>query len=38
MITGVGGTPEEREADMDARHHTKCEKWKNELMTYSQYL
>ncbi len=35
MITGVGGTKEERAADMDAKHHTTCEKWKMELMTYS---
>ena len=37
MITGVGGTKEERTADMEAYHHDTCEKWKNELMTYSQY-
>lgn len=37
MITGVGGTKDERAAEMDANHHTTCEKWKRELMTYSQY-
>ena len=37
MITGLGGTQEQREADMEAHHHKKCEKWKRELMTYSQY-
>ncbi|KAI0718932.1 peptidase M76 family-domain-containing protein [Cerioporus squamosus] len=35
MITGLGGTQEERAADMEASHHKKCEKWKRELMTYS---
>ncbi|KAI0334437.1 hypothetical protein GY45DRAFT_1431638 [Cubamyces sp. BRFM 1775] len=35
MITGLGGTPEERTADMEAYHHKTCEKWKRELMTYS---
>ena len=37
MITGLGGTQEQREADMEAHRHKKCEKWKRELMTYSQY-
>ena len=31
------GTPEERKAAMQEHHHKKCEKWKGELMTYSQY-
>ncbi len=37
MITGLGGTQEERAADMEAYHHRMCEKRKRELMTYSQY-
>lgn len=37
MITGIGGTKEERATDMDAYHHEMCEKWKKDLMTYSQY-
>ena len=37
MITGLGGTKEERAADMDAYHHQTCEKWKREMMNYSQY-
>ena len=37
MITGLGGTKEERAADMEEYHHQMCEKWKKELMTYSQY-
>ncbi|RDX51921.1 hypothetical protein OH76DRAFT_1400822 [Lentinus brumalis] len=35
MITGLGGTQEERAADMEAYHHRMCEKRKRELMTYS---
>ncbi|KAI0778690.1 peptidase M76 family-domain-containing protein [Trametes elegans] len=35
MITGLGGTKEERAVDMEAYHHQTCEKWKRELMTYS---
>ncbi|KAI0639921.1 peptidase M76 family-domain-containing protein [Trametes polyzona] len=35
LITGLGGTKEEREADMQAHHHKICEKWKGELMSYS---
>ncbi|KAI0375513.1 hypothetical protein BV20DRAFT_1040875 [Pilatotrama ljubarskyi] len=34
-ITGLGATKEEREAEIEAHHHKKCEKWKRELMTYS---
>ena len=35
MITGIGGTKEERAVDMEEYHHQTCEKWKKELMTYS---
>lgn len=37
VITGLGGTKEERATDMEALHHSRCEKWKQELMAYSQY-
>ncbi|PCH34084.1 hypothetical protein WOLCODRAFT_113138 [Wolfiporia cocos MD-104 SS10] len=35
MITGLGGTPEERQADMERYHGQTCEKWKRDLMNYS---
>ena len=37
LITGLGVTEEERLADIDAYHGRTCEKWKRELMNYSQY-
>ncbi|OBZ79176.1 Mitochondrial inner membrane protease ATP23 [Grifola frondosa] len=35
LITGLGGTKEERMTDMEEYHRQTCEKWKRELMNYS---
>ena len=38
LVTGLAGTKEEQMAGLEEYKHTTCEKWKKELMTYSQYL
>ncbi|GBE77528.1 peptidase M76 family-domain-containing protein [Sparassis latifolia] len=35
LMTGLGGSQEERLADLEEHHHRTCEKWKRELMNYS---
>ena len=35
-MTGLVGTPEERQADLEQYQGQTCEKWKTELMNYSQ--
>lgn len=37
LVTGLAGTREEQMAGLEEYKHTTCEKWKKELMTYSQY-
>ncbi|KZT08588.1 uncharacterized protein LAESUDRAFT_43623 [Laetiporus sulphureus 93-53] len=35
VITGLGVSPEQRNADLERYHSETCEKWKRELMNYS---
>ncbi|KAJ3482958.1 hypothetical protein NLI96_g6631 [Meripilus lineatus] len=37
LMTGLGVSEEERMAGLEAHHARTCEKWKRELMHYSQY-
>ena len=37
VITGIGMTEEERTAELEAHHGRTCDKWKREMMNYSQY-
>jgi inner membrane protease ATP23 len=36
VITGLGVSDEERRRDLDEFQHERCEKWKQNLMNYSQ--
>ena len=38
LVTGLAGTKEEQMAGLEEYKHATCEKWKKELMSYSQYL
>lgn len=36
LVTGLAGTKSEQMADLEEHKHKTCEKWKIELMNYSQ--